>query len=357
MGIKVAIAMSGGVDSSVAAALLVEQGYEVIGLMLRLWSEPGMEEENRCCAPEAMALARRVAAQLDIPFYSLDAQQTFYDAVVKNFIRDYSQGITPNPCVSCNRIVRWEFLYDHARALGAEYLATGHYAQVVRQAGGEFELHRAVDHNKDQSYILHVLTQAKLQHALFPLGELTKPEVRAHARELSLPVADRAESQDLCFLGSSDYRSFLKRQNPAGVNEGPIVNMQGEVLGAHPGLAFYTIGQRKGLGISSPIPLYVIAKNIAENTLVVGTANELGRRDFYAGEFNWISARPPSAPFRAQVKIRYKAPEAWARIVPISEKMVQIRLDIPLRDVSPGQAAVIYDNERCLGGGIIQFEP
>jgi len=242
---RVVIAMSGGVDSSVAAALLKDAGYEVIGMMLRLWSEPGKAGSNRCCTPDAMALARRVAAQLDIPFYAVDAQETFRAIVVDYFISGYAQGITPNPCLMCNRHIRWEFLLQRAQALGAEYLATGHYARLRRGADGRYQLLRGVDPAKDQSYVLHVLDQQQLAHTLLPLGAYTKTQVRQLAADFNLPVAGRADSQDLCFLAGEDYRAFLARNTPEISQPGPIIDHQGRMRGEHRGLAHYTIGQRR----------------------------------------------------------------------------------------------------------------
>ena len=349
----VVVAMSGGVDSSVAAALLVEQGYRVIGMMLRLWNEPGMEGENRCCTPDAMALARRIAAKLEIPFYALDVQDRFHDVVVRSFIEGYVQGVTPNPCIFCNRQIRWGFLLDRARAFGADYLATGHYAQLDRQ-NDTVRLMRGMDTAKDQSYVLSVLTQGQLRQSLFPIGGYAKPRVRELAREFDLPVADRADSQDLCFLARRDYRDFLVRNAPQSVRPGHIVNSAGQVVGEHQGLAFYTIGQRKGLRLASPEPLYVLKKDLQQNTLVVGLEAELGQRNLSAGEVNWVSGEPPSGTIRAQVKIRYKATEAWANVTPSGDNQVQVQFDQPLRDITPGQRAVFYHGEECLGGGTIQ---
>lgn len=351
---KVVIAMSGGVDSSVAAALLVEQGYEVIGIMMRLWSEPGNEESNRCCTPDAMALARRVAARLNIPFYALDAQEKFYQVVVNYFLSGYTQNITPNPCLACNRHIRWEYLYNHAQAIGADAMATGHYVRQRTSARGEFELLRGLDHAKDQSYILHMLSQEKLAHAIFPIGEFNKPMVRELARKFNLPVAERAESQDLCFLAGQDYRDFLSRHASDLIQSGPIMNRQGEIVGQHNGLAYYTIGQRKGLGIASPVPLFVLDKDLKQNSLIVGPAEALGRTELTAKEVNWISNRIPSEPFRAQVKIRYKSHDEMGTVSFIDNDRIQIMFDRPLRDITPGQAVVIYDQEVCLGGGVIE---
>jgi tRNA-uridine 2-sulfurtransferase len=350
----VVIAMSGGVDSSVAAALLVEQGYEVIGMMLRLWSEDGRQADNRCCTPDAMALARRVAAHLEIPFYVIDAQQSHYDSVVQYFIDGYAKGLTPNPCLACNRQVRWGFLLDHALALGADYMATGHYARVQSKQDGTFILLKGKDVTKDQSYILHILDQKRLSQSLFPLGNLTKQEVRQKAREFGLPTAERAESQDLCFLGGDDYRAFLARNAPGMGFPGDIKNRAGQLLGHHQGLSDYTIGQRKGLGISANKPLYVLEKDITTNTLIVGEMDELGCSSLTAASINWIAGQPPASSFRSQVKIRYKSHEVWANVTPNGASIAEATFDHPLRDITPGQAAVFFDDQICLGGGVIQ---
>lgn len=356
MSERVVVAMSGGVDSSLAAALLVEQGHEVVGIMLRLWAEdntPG-STGNRCCTPDAQALARYVANLLEIPFYVLDVQAPFKQQVVDFFIREYSAGVTPNPCLQCNRHIRFGHLLRHALALGARYLATGHYARV-RQVNGRYQLLKGVDAHKDQAYVLHVLRQQELAHALFPVGEYTKAEVRQMARARGLPVADRPESQDLCFLADGDYRRFLARHAPDAVRPGPITDTTGRRLGQHQGLPFYTIGQRKGLGLSGPEPLYVIATDPATNTLIVGTRTELGRDRFQVQPVNWISGEAPAAPFRCTVKIRYKANEVPATVTPLEEGCAEVITDEPLYGVTPGQAAVFYDGEVVLGGGLIRL--
>jgi tRNA-specific 2-thiouridylase len=351
---RVVVAMSGGVDSSVAAALLVQQGYEVIGMMMRLWNEPGSETANRCCTPDSMAMARRVAAKLGIPFYAVDAQEYFHDRIVTFFIDGYARGATPNPCLMCNRHMRWEFLLQRALSLGAEKMATGHYVRLEQAESGKVRILRAIDDHKDQSYVLHVLDQDQLAHAIFPLGGYTKREIRQLAREFDLPVAERADSQDLCFLGAGDYRSFLTRQAPEILQQGPILDREGRQLGEHQGLAFYTIGQRKGLGLSSPEPYYVLAKDANRNALVVGRADQLGRSDLTTADFHWVAGEAPGQAFRAEVKIRYKADYAWGMVTPLETGHVQIDFDSPLRDITPGQAAVVYDGQVCLGGGIIQ---
>ena len=350
---KVVVAMSGGVDSSVAAALLKEQGYDVIGMMMRLWSEPGKEESNRCCTPDSMAQARRVAAKLDIPFYVIDAKDVFRETVVEYFLEGYARGETPNPCLICNRKIRWTFLLDHALALGADHMATGHYVRL-KDEGGRMNLLRAVDKNKDQSYVLHVLTQEKLKHALFPVGDYPKPEIRQIAEKYGLPTASRKDSQDLCFLAGEDYRNFLQRNAAQMLQPGEIVTRDGKVLAEHSGLPNYTIGQRKGLGIASPVPLYVLGKNAATNQVVVGTQEELGSSELTARDVNWVSGEAPTEPFRAEVKIRYTAKEAAALVTPInSGEQAQVQFDAPQRDITAGQAAVFYQGDAMIGGGLI----
>jgi len=350
---KVVVAMSGGVDSSVAAALLKEQGYDVVGMMMRLWSEPGKEESNRCCTPDSMAQARRVAAILDIPFYVVDAKDVFRETVVEYFLEGYARGETPNPCLVCNRKIRWTFLLDHALALGADFMATGHYVRRMQDEDGKINLLRAVDKNKDQSYVLHVLNQDKLKHALFPVGDYPKPEIRQIAEKYGLPTASRKDSQDLCFLAGEDYRNFLQRNASEMLKPGEIVTRDGKPLGEHTGLPNYTIGQRKGLGLASAVPLYVLGKNAQTNSLIVGEKEELGSSELTARDVRWVSGEIPPEPFRAEVKIRYTAKEAEALVMPMGENQVQVRFDAAQRDITAGQAAVFYQGDLLIGGGII----
>ena len=345
--------MSGGVDSSVAAALLLEQGTSVVGVMMRLWSEPGSECDNRCCTPEAADLARRVAAHLGIRFYLIDASDIFYQRVVQSFLGGYSSGVTPNPCISCNRFIRWGFLLDRAEALGAAHMATGHYARLNHREDGRVELLRGRDLAKDQSYVLSALTQSQLARTRFPLGDMVKSEVRETARRLGLPVADRQDSQDLCFLAGGDYRSFLDRYAPETATSGPIVEWNGQVVGEHQGLAFYTIGQRKGLGLAKPQPWYVLGKDIAHNTLVVGPVEQLGSQRAVVSELNWILGETPSMPFDAEVKIRYKAPAAPAALEPGTDGTLLVHFKHEMRDITPGQLAVFYNGDVVIGSGTI----
>lgn len=348
---KILMAMSGGVDSSVAAALLARDGFQVVGVMMRLWSDPNTD--NLCCTPDTMAIARKICRQIGIPFHAIDAVTPFRERVVQHFIDGYRKGETPNPCVACNRFFRWDILQAKAKEIGATHIASGHYARIDRDERGMVRLLRGVDPLKDQSYMLHGLTQAHLSRTIFPLGTYTKREIRVFARQFDLPVAERPDSQDLCFVGGAGYRDFLVRHAPEVVLPGPITNPQGEILGEHQGLAFYTIGQRKGLRVAAGQPYYVLSKDTLHNTLVIGTRTESGRQDLQAGNINWISGQIPTEPFQAAVKIRYRAQETPARITPMANDRAQVHFDHPIRDITPGQAAVFYQDEVCLGGGTI----
>lgn len=352
---RVVVAMSGGVDSSVAAALLKEQGYEVIGMMMRLWSEPGMGAAaplNRCCTPDQMADARRVAGLLGIPFYVVDVQEHFRQTIVQFFIDQHELGRTPNPCVECNRQIRFTYLLERALALDADYLATGHYARVVHTPAG-YEIRKGGDEHKDQSYVLHMLTQEHLAHLLFPVGEYTKAEVRELARKFGLPVASKDESQDLCFLGDGDYRRFLREYSQRAARPGPILDRAGQELGQHEGLAFYTIGQRKGLGITTGQPVFVLRKDVAHNALIVGTHEELGQQTLVARGVNWVNGRIPTTPLPVQIKIRYKAKAVEGTVEDVGDGRVRCTFHEPVFGITAGQAAVFYDGDTVLGGGII----
>ncbi len=350
---RVVVAMSGGVDSSVAAALLVEQGYEVIGLMLRLWAEPG-GAANRCCTPDAVVDARRVADALDIPFYVRDYKEIFKKTVVDFFIDGYAQGITPNPCVVCNRDIRFDRLLKEAMSLGGDYLATGHYARIQPGPNGRYHLLKGMDPDKDQSYILYTMTQERLARVLLPLGNYTKNQIREIAESRRLPVFNRPDSQDLCFLGAGDYRAFLQRHAPHVLQPGPILSTTGEQLGQHRGLAFYTIGQRRGLGLSTPQAMYVLRLEPATNSLVVGTAAELGQSQLVAGQVTYVSGQTPDPDTPVTAKIRYKAQEIEARLTPQPGARAHLSLAGSLRDITPGQSVVFFLNEKVLGGGIIE---
>ncbi len=362
---RVVIAMSGGVDSSVAAALLVEAGYQVEGVMLRLWSEPGdplAESVNRCCTPDQVADASLVAGILGIPFRTLDVTDLFRRTVVQDFIDTYAHGQTPNPCVVCNQQIRFGFLLDNVRSTGAEYLATGHYARI-RRDGDRLGLLRGVDSTKDQSYFLYTLGQSQLEHLLFPAGDFTKPEIRARAHQFGLPVATKQDSQDICFLADGDYRRFLRRYAPAFMQPGPILDMSGREIGTHQGVPAYTVGQRKGLRLSAPEPLYVLTVDPDRNAIIVGPRRAITRDQFTIRDTRWVSDLAPSngTPLRAEVKIRYRSRPLSATLLFASDSgpgeggalqpgMTTVRLDQARADITPGQAAVVYREEECLGG-------
>jgi tRNA-specific 2-thiouridylase len=352
----VVVAMSGGVDSSVAAALLVEQGYNCIGVMMRLWAETGAGEgsTNKCCSLESVHDARRVADELGIPFYLINVEQPFKRHVVDFFIEGHSRGITPNPCLECNRRIRFDYLLNYARRMGASYLATGHYARLRRGNDGRIHLLKGVDEAKDQSYVLSVLGQDELRDVLFPVGDFPKSEVRAMAAGRGLPVASKHDSMDLCFIFDDDYRRFLHDWAASAMRPGPIRDRSGREVGRHEGLPGYTIGQRKGLGLSGAAePLYVLELDHAANALIVGTAAELGRSELLVERINWTLDEPPPASAQLEVKIRYKARAVACSIEAVDDDRVRVHLAEPLRDVTPGQGAVFYAGDHCLGGGVI----
>ncbi len=354
---RVMIAMSGGVDSSTALALLVEQGYDVAGVMAHFWAEPcgeGAPAVNKCCSPASERVARQVCARYGVPFYTVDMVEAFRRAVVEPFIAEYLSGRTPNPCLNCNRDVKFGLLLAYALNQGADFLATGHYARVRKDEDGSYSLLRGRDKSKDQSYMLYMLGQAQLPRVLFPLGELTKVQVREMARERGLAAAARPESQEICFIWDNDYHRFLMERAGARIEPGPILDSSGRRIGTHKGLPFYTIGQRGGLGIAYSEPLYVLEIRPAENALVVGTAGELGRDRLAASQVHFVAGKPPELPARVTAKIRYRASEAAATIERVEGERAWVTFDAPLRDITPGQGVVFYQGERVLGGGIIE---
>ncbi len=322
---------------------------------MRLWSETGVgpaTPANRCCTPDQMADARRVADILGIPFYVIDVRQQFRQAIVQFFLDEHEAGKTPNPCVECNRQIRFSYLLERALAMGADFLATGHFARIENHSSG-YQLRMGLDAHKDQSYVLYTLNQQQLSHILFPIGAYTKEQVREIARTLNLPVASKQESQDLCFLNDGDYRRFL-RDNIIHIQQpGPILDSAGRELGRHEGLAFYTIGQRKGLGIAAAEPLFVLRKDSKINALIVGPRHELGLTELVAEDANWIAGAAPAMPIRALIKIRYKAAGVMGTVIPIRAGSVRVEFDEPVYGVTPGQAAVFYDHDHLIGGGLI----
>lgn len=354
----VAVAMSGGVDSSVAAALLVSQGFEVIGVTMKLWhSSIDGCLDNLCCSVQAVEDARRVARRLGIDHIVLNMSEEFRDLVVSDFIDQYGRGLTPNPCVVCNAQIKFGELHRRLLALGVDRVATGHYARLKLDDGsGRLLLFRPLDKAKDQTYVLYRLTQSQLARAVFPLGEMTKPQVRAVARSIGLQTADRPESQDVCFVPPGKYRDFLVQEHPSLGTPGPIVSPDGNIIGEHAGIAMYTVGQRRGLGQLQGDyngPLYVIQIRADSNTIVVGPQECLYTAEFQAEHTNFIPFDALDHEIQAEVQIRYNSAPAKARLVPLANGGVRVKFAKPQRAITPGQSGVFYSGDMLLGGGVI----
>jgi tRNA-specific 2-thiouridylase len=354
----VAVAMSGGVDSSVAAALLTRAGHRVLGITMRLWREASspspctdrgatMDADSEKSVRDSAAVCRH----LGISHHVIDLGEAFVDEIIDPFVREYADGRTPNPCVRCNHSIKFGRLLDHVRGLGCDYLATGHYARI-RRVAGRHHLLRGADPAKDQSYFLYTLQQEQLRSIIFPIGNWTKERVREAAVEWGLPTAERSESQDVCFLRDDDYRRFIMERLPEAVCPGPIYNTQGELLGRHKGLPFYTVGQRGGLGIAAPRPLYVIRLDAPRNALIVGYAEELGARALEAADMSYVGETLPAGA-EVDARIRYRAAPAPARVWPLDDGRARIVFRRSLRDITPGQSVVLYRDDEVLGGGII----
>ena len=352
---RVVVGMSGGVDSSATAALLLEQGYDVVGITLKLWPQDCVSRAtDKCCGPQAVTDARAVCHRLGVPYYLVDESAEFQTRVIQYFAEEYRAGRTPNPCVLCNEHLKFGRLIDRADHLGARYIATGHFARLEPAADtGRVLLKRGRDPRKDQSYFLFSLRQEQLARSLFPLGEKTKSDTREVARQRQLKTADKEESMEICFVPDNDYGGFLQQANLVQPHRGEIVNLHGQVLGHHQGIEFYTIGQRKGLRISSTQPLYVIELDAANNRVVVGPDSALERDEFTVERCNWIPFDSPPESLEATVKIRYNHPGTPATTTPLPGGRAKVKLHVPQRAITPGQAAVFYQDDLVLGGGWI----
>ena len=354
---KVVVGMSGGVDSSVAAYLLKEQGYDVIGVTMQIWQdeEQAVQEENGgCCGLSAVDDARRVAAALDIPYYVMNFKKEFKEHVIDYFVEEYQNGRTPNPCIACNRYVKWESLLQRSLSIGAEYIATGHYARVVQLENGRYTLRRSATLAKDQTYALYNLTQEQLRRTLMPVGEYTKEEVRAIAEKINLRIANKPDSQDICFVPDGDYASYIEEEAGVKVPEGDFVFTDGTVIGRHKGITHYTVGQRKGLGLALGYPAFVLEIRPTTNEVVIGTREESMTTQLRARNLNFMAIEDLTEPLHVFTKIRYNHKGAWCTIEKTGEDEVVCTFDEPQRAVTPGQAVVFYDGEYVLGGGTIQ---
>jgi tRNA-specific 2-thiouridylase len=350
---RIVVAMSGGVDSSVAAALLTEQGHDVIGLSMQLYDQSGTQTFGSCCTLDDLHDARRVAHALGFPHYILNLERHFRDTVISNFVHEYSAGRTPLPCAHCNSDLKFSTLLDRARGLGAAHVATGHYARVER-SNARWLLKRSADPEKDQSYFLFSLTQEQLASAVFPVGALSKREVRAEARRLGLVVADKPDSQEICFVPDGDYATFVARQSPTTPRAGAIVDEHGQTLRSHDGIHRYTIGQRKGLGLATGTPLYVLRIDAESGSVTVGPREQLERTTFTASGVNWISAGAPPEWIAASAQIRHRHRAASGRVRAMDNGRAEFEFNTPQPAVTPGQAAVFYDGDVVIGGGWIE---
>lgn len=354
---SVMLGMSGGVDSSVAAAVLTEQGYNVVGVTMQIW--PDMDEgrkqvEGGCCSLSAVDDARRVADSIGIPYYVLNFKDVFQQKVIDYFNTEYLKGRTPNPCIACNRFVKFESMLQKAISMGMDYIATGHYARIAKDNNtGRFLLKKSVTAAKDQTYALYTMTQDQLSRTLFPIGEFTKDKVREMALALRLPVAHKPDSQEICFVEDNDYGRYISENTDADIRPGFFIDSSGNRLGMHKGIIHYTVGQRKGLGISFGRPMFVVAINPGDNTVVLGDENEVFSLELTSSDLNFISIPKLNGEMKVTAKIRYSAKEAPAVISPLKDGRVHVLFDQPQRAITPGQSVVFYDGDSVVGGGVI----
>lgn len=354
---RVVIGMSGGVDSSVAAYLLLKEGYDVIGVTMQIWQDKDkevQEVEGGCCSLSAVEDARRVCDKLGIPFYVMNFKQVFEKTVIDYFVDEYFLGRTPNPCIACNKYVKFDALLERSMALDAEYVATGHYARILYDEGyGRYIIKKSATAAKDQTYVLYNLTQDQLKHMLMPLGDYTKEQVRAIARELELRTANKPESQEICFVEDNDYGRFLSEKRGADIKPGYFVDTKGNKLGMHKGIVHYTVGQRKGLGIAFGKPMFVVEIIPDRNLVVLGDESEVFSTVLTADNLNFVAIEDLKAPMKVNAKIRYSAKEAPAEVFPIEDNKVRVVFEQPQRAITPGQAVVFYDGDVLVGGGTI----